>query len=42
MYVCDWSNFESEREHVRVSTLEGKRAANPFAFLMIGESLASS
>ena len=38
MYVCDWSDYETEREHVRGRTLEGKEAANPFAFLMIGEN----
>ncbi|MEA2824187.1 MAG: protein O-GlcNAc transferase [Alphaproteobacteria bacterium] len=38
MYVCDWSDLEKDIEHLRARVLEGKPAANPFAFLMIGEN----
>lgn len=35
LYVCDWSDFESERRRLEMHVLEGKHAANPFAFLMV-------
>ncbi|HYK78145.1 MAG TPA: tetratricopeptide repeat protein [Micropepsaceae bacterium] len=38
MYVCDWSDLQKDVEHLRARVLEGKPAANPFAFLMIGEN----
>jgi predicted O-linked N-acetylglucosamine transferase (SPINDLY family) len=40
MYVCDWSDFEAERGRLLAHALQGKLAANPFAFLMIGETPA--
>jgi len=38
MYVCDWSDLERERRHVLARVLEARPAADPFAFLMIGET----
>jgi predicted O-linked N-acetylglucosamine transferase (SPINDLY family) len=38
MYVCDWSDLEKDVEHLRARVLKNKPAANPFAFLMIGEN----
>jgi predicted O-linked N-acetylglucosamine transferase (SPINDLY family) len=38
MYVCDWSNLAAERRQLISHVLAGKAAANPFAFLMLGET----
>ena len=38
MYVCDWSGLESERKNLISAVMRGRPAANPFAFLMIGET----
>src|SRR5712671_7057364 len=40
MYVCDWSDLERDIEHLRARVLENRPAANPFAFLMIGQTPA--
>ena len=36
LYVCDWSGYEPERRRLETHVLEGRNAANPFAFLMVG------
>ena len=38
MYLCDWSNFEAERDHLVQSVRNGKQNTNPFAFLGVGSS----
>ena len=38
MYVCRWSGLDAERKHLIAGVLAGKPAANPFAFLMAGET----
>jgi predicted O-linked N-acetylglucosamine transferase (SPINDLY family) len=38
MYVCDWSDLERERRLLRARVLEGRPAADPFAFLIVGET----
>jgi len=40
MYVCDWSDLERDVDHLRARVLENRPAANPFAFLMIGQTPA--
>jgi protein O-GlcNAc transferase len=38
MHLCDWSNFETERDHLVRSVRNGKENTNPFAFLGVGSS----
>jgi protein O-GlcNAc transferase len=38
MYVCDWSDLEKDVQHLRARVLEARPAANPFAFLIAGET----
>jgi protein O-GlcNAc transferase len=38
MYLCDWRNFETERDHLVQSVRSGKENTNPFAFLGVGSS----
>jgi protein O-GlcNAc transferase len=38
MYLCDWRNFEAERDHLVQSVRNGKENTNPFAFLGVGSS----
>jgi protein O-GlcNAc transferase len=38
MHLCDWSNFETERDHLVRSVRSGKENTNPFAFLGVGSS----
>jgi protein O-GlcNAc transferase len=39
MQLCDWSNFETERDHLVQSVRNGKENTGPFAFLGIGSSV---
>jgi protein O-GlcNAc transferase len=39
MQLCDWSNFETERDHLVQSVRNGKENTDPFAFLGIGSSV---
>jgi protein O-GlcNAc transferase len=39
MQLCDWSNFETERDHLVQSVRNGKENTAPFAFLGIGPSI---
>jgi protein O-GlcNAc transferase len=38
MFVCDWRNFDEDREHLMVSVNNGKENVPPFAFLAISNS----
>jgi protein O-GlcNAc transferase len=38
MYLCDWSDFETECDHLVQSVRNGKENTNPFAFLGVGSS----
>jgi protein O-GlcNAc transferase len=38
MHLCDWGNFETERDHLVRSVRNGKENTNPFAFLGVGSS----
>ena len=38
LYVCDWRNLDEERRRLASHVVEGKRAANPFAFLNAGST----
>ena len=38
MHLCDWGNFEIERDHLVRSVRNGKENTNPFAFLGVGSS----
>src|SRR5205085_475093 len=40
MYICDWPDLDRHRSHLIARVMEGKPAADPFAFLMIGETPA--
>jgi protein O-GlcNAc transferase len=38
MHLCDWGNFETQRDHLVQSVRNGKENTNPFAFLGVGSS----
>jgi predicted O-linked N-acetylglucosamine transferase (SPINDLY family) len=38
MFVCDWRNFDEERENLIISVKNGKENTPPFAFLAISNS----
>jgi protein O-GlcNAc transferase len=39
MHLCDWSNFETECDHLVQSVRNGKENTSPFAFLAINSSI---
>jgi predicted O-linked N-acetylglucosamine transferase (SPINDLY family) len=36
LYICDWSDFETERNRLESRVLRGRRSADPFPFLTAG------
>ncbi len=40
MMLCDWSNFEAERDHLINKIKDGNENADPFAFLSVSDSPA--
>ena len=38
MHLCDWSNFDTECDHLIASVKDGKSSATPFTFLAIPSS----